>query len=424
MKMKQELKVFGPATLLVLLAFIVAYQFIKPAPPDHVRIASGGAQGAYYAFAQTYAAELAREGITLEVLSTAGSVENIRLLREGKADVALVQGGIPDQARSDGKLHSLGSLYYEPLWLFVRDDRQVADLRLLQGLQVAVGAPGSGTQALAVRLLKDSGIAASNTGLQELGGKDAANGLQQGRLDAAFFVASPESPLVQSLLRHPDIRLVSFRRAEAYARRYHFLTGVTLPRGVADLERDLPSHDIRLLAPTANLVVSAETHPAINGLLLQAMEKVHTEGDWFAGRGEFPQPDLLAYPLAKEAGRFYKSGPPFLQRYLPFWAASLVDRLKVMLLPLVLMLLPFFKLMPPIYNWRMGSRIYRWYDDLEELEGRLAKASPTQRNELVRELDQIEGQVRGIKVPASYGHRLYHLRQHIELVRQRIEQAP
>jgi len=419
--MKQEIKIFGPASVLVLLAFVVAYQFIKPAPPEHVRIASGGAQGAYYAFAQAYARELKKEGITLEVLTTAGSVENIQLLHEGKVDVALVQGGIPDVSATGKKLYSLGSLYYEPLWLFVRREQAVADLRSLHGLHVAAGAKGSGTRALVMRLLSDNGIVAADTDLQALGGADAADRLRQGRLDAAFFVTSPQSPLVQRLLREPDIRLVSFTRAQAYARRYRFLTGVTLPQGVVDLEHDLPSRDASLLAPAANLVVSADSHPAINGLLLQAIERVHAQGDWFAGRGEFPQPDLLAYPLAREAERFYKNGPPFLQRYLPFWAASLVDRLKVMLLPLVLMLLPFFKLMPPIYAWRMGSRIYHWYDDLEVLEERLAGASPAQRTRLLGELGQIEEQVRAIKVPSSFGHRLYHLRQHIELVRRRME---
>ncbi len=419
--MKQMLRIYGPAALLAILAFAVAYQFIKPAPPDHVRIASGGPQGAYYGFAQAYARELAKEGITLEVIQTAGSVENIGLLHQGKVDIALVQGGIPD-ADKGLELYSLGSLYYEPLWLFVRKGVQVADLRDLRGLTVAAGGKGSGTRALVLRLLADNGVGPDDTRLPALASQAAAERLRQGAVDAAFFVTSPRSSLIQSLLKDGRLALVPFRRTEAYARRYRFLTGVTLPEGVVDLKQDIPPHDVRLLAPAANLVVSSENHPAINDLLLQAIARVHRDGDWFAGHGEFPRSDLLAYPLAAEAERFYKSGPPFLQRYLPFWAASLVDRLKVMLLPLVLMLLPLFKAMPPLYQWRMASRIYRWYDDLFEIEQRLdqGREDPVV---LMRTLDRIEKEVRHIDVPLRFGDQLYALREHIELVQRRLEEA-
>ena len=418
--MKHAIKIYGPAALAVLAAFVVAYQFIKPAPPDHVRIASGSTDGAYYAFAQAYARELAKEGVRLEVLSTSGSVENIRLLHAGKVDAALVQGGIPDAGQGE-RLHSLGSLYYEPLWVFVRRDLSLSDLRALQGLRVGIGSEGSGTHALAARLLADNGIGADNAQLQAIAGAEAAERLQKGGLDAAFFVASPRSPLIQSLLRAQGLRLFSFRRAEAYARRYRFLSGVTLPQGVVDLQRNLPPEDVRLLAPAANMVVSGEMHPAIAELLLQAMASVHRDGDWFSGPGEFPQAGLLAYPLADEAARYYKNGPPFLQRYLPFWAASLVDRLKVMLLPLVLMMLPLFKVLPPIYNWRMGARIYRWYDELEALEEAVVATPATERAALAARLDRIEDGVRRVRVPASYGRQLYHLRQHIQLVRSRLQ---
>jgi TRAP transporter TAXI family solute receptor len=417
-ELKQALKLYGPAAVLVLIAFIVAYQFIKPAPPDHVRIASGGPQGAYYHYAQAYARELAKEGITLEVVQTAGSVENIRLLGQGKVDIALVQGGIPDDSPGPA-LYSLGSLYYEPLWWFARRDLALDDLRALRGLRVATGGEGSGTRALVLRLLAENGIDANNATLIATSSGDAAARLRRGELDAAFFVTSPASPLIQELLRAPDVQLLSFRRAEAYARRHRFLTGVPLPEGVADLRDNLPPHDVQLLAPAANLVVSEHVHPAINDLLLQVIERVHRAGDWFAAYGEFPRPDLLAWPLAPEAQRYYEHGPPFLQRYLPFWAASLIDRLKVMLLPLILMLLPLFKAIPPLVDWRMASKIYRWYDDLAQVDDTLVDATPEQREAALAELKRIEGEVRQIEVPLSYARRLYHLRQHIDLVRRR-----
>jgi len=416
--MMHLLKIYAPATLLVLLGFAVAFQFIKPAPPDRVLMASGGEQGAYHAFAKTYAQRLAAEGIELQIVNTAGSVENIALLRSGRVDVAMVQGGIEDDGQGE-ELHSLGSLYFEPLWLFKRTGLEIDRLPQLQGKGVAIGQEGSGTQALVKRLLSDNGLKTDSPKLHRLGGDAAAKALLAGQVDAAFFVSSARSELVSLLLRAPDIELVSFERADAYARRYRFLSSLELPEGVVDLHQNIPPSRVKLLAPAANLVVNADIHPAVIDLLLQAAEQAHAEGDWFEERGQFPQDALLAYPLAKEAKRYYRHGPPFLQRYLPFWAASLIDRLKVMLLPLVLMLLPLLRIMPPIYTWRMRSRVYRWYEQLEQVDLQLVKQD-ADRQALAAELDRIENDVRGVHVPLSFADRLYHLRQHIDLVRQRL----
>ncbi|RMG32404.1 MAG: TAXI family TRAP transporter solute-binding subunit [Gammaproteobacteria bacterium] len=419
---KHFLKVYVPIALVIAAVFAVAYSFIEPAPPDHVRIASGSPHGAYYRYAQAYARELAKEGITLEVVQTAGSVENIRLLRQGKVDVALVQGGV-EAPVSEPALYSLGSLYYEPLWLFLRQGIDIDRLGALQGLRVSVGATGSGTRVLVLRLLRANGLSPDDPGWHSLGSAASLKGLLDGSLEAAFFVGSPQGSAIARLLRSPAVHLFGFSRAAAYARRYRFLNDLVLPRGVVDLAQDLPPVDRRLVAPAANLVVSEDTHPAINDLLLQAATRVHEEGDWFAARGEFPQPRLLAYPLAEEARRYYAHGPPFLQRYLPFWAASLIDRLKVMLLPLILMLLPLFKWLPPIYNWRMASRIYRWYDQLEGIERGLAQGtlSLAQAREALQRIDEA---VRRLEVPASYGRQLYLLRQHIALVRDQLAAGP
>lgn len=416
--MMHVLKIYAPATLLVLLGFVVAFQFIKPAPPDRVLMASGGEQGAYHAFANAYAKRLAAEGIELQIVNTAGSVENIALLRSGQVDVAMVQGGIEDDGRGE-ELHSLGSLYFEPLWLFKRAGLEIDRLPQLRGRDVAIGLDGSGTQALVKRLLSDNGLETDSPQLHRLGGDAAAKALLAGQVDAAFFVSSARSELVSLLLRAPDIELVSFERADAYARRYRFLSSLELPEGVVDLHQNIPPRPVKLLAPAANLVVNADIHPAVIDLLLQAAEQAHAEGDWFEQRGQFPQDALLAYPLAQEAKRYYRHGPPFLQRYLPFWAASLIDRLKVMLLPLVLMLLPLLRIMPPIYTWRMRSRVYRWYEQLEQVDLRLVKQD-TDRQALAAELDRIENDVRAVHVPLSFADRLYHLRQHIDLVRQRL----
>jgi TRAP-type uncharacterized transport system substrate-binding protein len=377
-------------------------------------MATGGVEGAYHGFARRYAEFLAREGITLELRPTAGSVENLGLLRGGEVSLALVQGGIEDGLGEPGLL-SLGSLYYEPLWLFHRRDRGLNQLSGLTGLRVAVGRQGSGTRALVTRLLRDNGVTDAGSWM-DVGGQDGADALLAGRIDAAFFVMSPQSDLIGELLRHPDLAPMDFVRAEAYTRRYRFLNSLNLPEGVVDLAANIPESSVRLLAPTANLVVHPDLHPAIIDLMLQAASEVHRGGGWFEGQDEFPMPGLLAFPLSKEADRYYKHGPPFLQRFLPFWAASLVDRLKVMLLPLLVLMLPLLKVMPPIYTWRMRARVYRWYDELERAEQRLAFGD--RDLDWVRgELDRIEAEVQRVKVPLSFTDQLYHLRQHIDLVR-------
>lgn len=413
---RHQIKIYGPAALLVGAAFLLAYQFIKPAPPDHVVMATGGVEGAYHAYAKRYAAFLAREGITLELRPTAGSVENIQLLRSGEVGLALVQGGV-DDAATEPRLQSLGSVYYEPLWVFHRTDFELHQLRQLAGRRIAVGPAGSGTRALVERLLADNGIVDAGN-WRDAGGQAAVDALLTGEVDAAFFVISAHSALVNRLLREPQIALADLERTEAYTRRYRFLNGLELPQGVVDLAADIPHKPVRLLASTANLVAHPDLHPAVIDLMLQAASAIHRDGGWFEGQDQFPMPGLLAYPLSKEADRYYKNGPPFLQRYLPFWAASLVDRLKVMLLPLLVLMLPLIKVMPPIYTWRMRARVYRWYDELERAEQGL-QAGEHDATWLKRELDRIEAEVQRVKVPLSFTDQLYQLRQHIDLVRRR-----
>ena len=412
--LKHQLSIYGPAALLVVAAFVLAFQFIKPAPPDHVVIASGGVDGAYYAFAKRYAEYLAREGITLEVRATNGSVENLALLGSGEVSLALVQGGV-DSGVSAPALTSLGSVYYEPLWLFHRRDLEMKRLSDLAGARLAVGPQGSGTRALASRLLADNGIV-EQAAWADLGGEGAVEALLAGDVDAAFFVISANSGAVRRLLTDPRITLADFTRSEAYGRRYRFLRHLELPEGVVDLAANIPDRTVHLLATSANLVSHPDLHPAVVDLMLLAATEVHKEGGLFEAQGEFPMPGLLAFPLNKEAERFYENGPPFLQRFLPFWAASLVDRLKVMLLPLLVLMFPLIKVMPPIYTWRMRARVYRWYDELEIAEQRLG-GGEIDDQAYFQELDRIEAEVRLVKVPLSFTDQLFNLRQHIELLR-------
>ena len=404
--------------LFTLLAFLVAYQFVDPAPSKRLAIATGAPEGAYAGFAQRYRDYMQQEGIELVLRHTRGSLENLALLSAGEVEVAFVQGGTEQAATAP--LLALGSVYYEPAWLFYRSDRLSNRLTDLAGARVAIGASGSGTLALARTLLQDNRLVAENLQPVELGGSEAARALQKGELDAAFFVSGAESSVIQALIRDPGIRLMSFRRATAYTRLYPYLSEVLLPEGIIDLQANIPQQDMRLLAPTATLVVHPDLHPALQDLLLQAAREVHGGGGLFEGEGAFPSSRHNVFPLSPEAKRYYKSGPPFLQRYLPFWAATLVDRLKVMLLPLVVILLPLIKVMPPIYAWRMRSRIYRWYSDLEAVERRLDSKKPDRAGARA-ELERIEQEASKVHVPLPFAAQAYDLRMHVAVVQRHLD---
>ncbi len=422
----EYIKVYGPAFLLAVVGFVVAYQFVDPAPPTHIVIGTGAPDGAYYQFGRRYREILAREGVDLTVRATAGSAENYSLLEATppEVDVAFAQTGTEGLAIS-GELVSLGSLYREPLWVFHRSGVSLGRLSDLHGKRVGVGEEGSGTHAIAMRLLADNGLTDETTKFLPLGGNSAADALMGNRVDAVLMVASPESSSVETLLHAEGVNLMSFERAEGYARIYQYLSIVTLPEGAIDLEANIPPADVTLLAPMANLVVREDFHPALIDLLLLAAAEVHGDGGLFAERGVFPSPKHVGFPLSSEAERHFEFGPPFLLRYLPFWAATLVDRLKVLLLPLVALLFPLMRVMPPMYRWRVRSKIYRWYGELEDVSrvAQQGEAREKVRQQLA-ELDRIEEEVAKVSVPLSYRDELYDLRVHIDLVRKNLRDQP
>ncbi len=385
-------------------------------------IATGQQDGAYYLFAQRYRELLAAEGIELKIRQTAGSIENIRLLEDESSDVnlAFVQGGVGAQAASD-RIVSLASLYFEPLWVFYRGDQVINRLTGFAQKRLSVGAEGSGTRAVALTLLGDNQFDLTSGDLLSLGNRAAAESLLAGSIDAAFFVASPRSSLIQTLLREEDIHLVSFARATAYTHRHHDLSRITLPEGVIDLQANIPPQDTALLAASANLVATEDFHPALLSLLLQIATRVHGGGNLFEKPGEFPNARNLDFPLDDDAARYFKHGPPFLQRYLSFWTANLIDRLKVMLVPLVTLLIPVSKIMPPAYRWRVRKKIYRWYRELQALDiDRPERESDEKLQDLRARLEAIEEEVRKVHVPLSYVDELYNLRLHIGLVRSKL----
>ena len=419
---------WGPFLVLGVALLAGAYWLLDPTPPHRVVLATGPERSAYAEFGKRYAAELRRYGITVELKATPGSRDNLRLLRDPKerVDLAFVQGGsservrTPEEEAQEPPLVSLGSLFYEPVWVFYRDDRKIRSLVDLRSLRVNAGGRGSGTPGIVARLLAANQMERDDIRRSNLEDTEAVVDLLAGKLDAIVLVSAPESPFVQMLLATPGVRLLEFDNAEAYARRYRYLTPVVLPRGVVDLARNVPDHDLPLVATTSSLVAREDTHPAIVQLFVQAASRIHGAPGWIARAGEFPSAAHTEFPLAKDAERFYRAGPPLLQRYLPFWLANLVDRMWVALFSIVAVLIPLSRLLPPLYQFRVRSRIFRWYRNLRLIESELGEQERS-HSELLASLDKLEGRVATIKVPLSYTDELYRLRQHIRLVRERLE---
>jgi len=425
----------GPFILLTVVLLWLAYLVLDPTPPRTVVMATGSEQGAYAEFGKRYVAELARFGIKVELRSTAGAAENRRLLRDSNSgvDIAFMQSGAgdaifaTDEDKSGRPLVSLGNLFLEPVWLFYRTEaaqRTVKDGTLDRLPQVVpmtlnIGERGSGAANLLDKLLNANKIDPAQMNLQRLAPTPAVIALLGGELDALVFVSSPESAFVRMLVQTPGIQLLEFPQAEAYARRFEFLTSVTMPRGTVDLQ-DVPPADVRLVAATASMVTTEGFHPALIQLFVQAARRIHGESSWFGPKGEFPNGAAGEFPLAKEAERFYREGPPFLQRYLPFWLANLIERMWVVLASIIVILIPLSRIVPPLYEFRIRSRVFRWYRQLREIEDASAQSNVNAR-ELLPRLDDLEHRVEKISVPLSYTEELYALRSHIDLVRKRLQ---
>ena len=420
--LKDLLYTVGLPACAVVIAFWFAAKFVKPAPPHGFVMTTGADGGAYHLFAQRYRAILAREKITVTLKPSAGSMEKLQRLQDAKTDVdvGLVQAGVIVGDAPAG-LRSLGSVYYEPLWVFYRGKEDIDKLSQLAGKRVAIGAEGSGTRALSLQLLKASGVDASSNELLPFGGNEAVTALIEEAVDVALLVASPDAPTVQALAKAKDIKLASLVQAEAFTRRFPYLTAMQLPRGAIDLAADLPSRDVTLLATTANLIVREDFHPDLGFLLLQAATEVHGRAGMLQKAGEFPAARESEIFLADEAQRYYKSGTPLLQRYLPFWVAILIERMAVLLLPLVAVLLPLFKILPALIQWRNKSRLFKWYGELKFLEAQAAlNPDPAMLDGYLDRLDEIEEGVNNTRVGASYADYVYNLRLHVDLVRNRL----
>jgi hypothetical protein len=417
----------GPFVLLVAVAFWFAYRFVRPAPPDTIVITSGPAASVFQVTSERYRKILAREGVTLQILPSQGSLENIKRLSDPnfRVDIGFVQGGLSDLG-DPSDLMSLGSVFYEPVLVFYRSPRPLSRLSELHGMRIAIGREGSGTRVLAETLLKANGIEAKGpTKLLGLDGKAAEEALLARQADAVFLMGdSATSASMRDLIHAPGIRLFDFVQGDGYVRRFRYLTKLELPPGALDLGKNTPAMPLTIIAPTVELIARSDLHPALSDMLIEAAREVHGRATLLQRAGEFPAPLEHEYRLSDDAQRYYKSGKSFAYKHLPFWLASLVDRALIMLVPIVVLLIPGLKIVPWLYRWRISGRIYRRYGELMALEREaFAQTTQEQRAELLKRLDEIEERVITVKLPGSFADQLYVLRQHIGFVRNQINQT-
>lgn len=412
--------------LIILGIFWVSFHFVRPMPPRTLTMTTGMGGGSYAALGERYRQVLARNGIQLQLLPSSGSVENLTRLRDESTpvDVGFVQGGI-GKAETASKLVSLGSVFYSPLWVFYRSDAILDDLSQLRGKRISIGPEGSGVRKFSVDLLKAADVSDPATELHEFSMADAGKAIRESRLDAVMAFGSADSSIVQELINAPDIKLMSFTQAEAYTRLFPNLSHVVLPKGVLNPSRRFPPADINLLAPTTNLIVRSNLHPALVYLLLEAAVEIHGGAGWVHRAGEFPALKTQDFPVSERAERYYKSGGSVLYDYLPFWAATFVDRMILLLIPLGVVLIPLIGIMPWIYTWRNRSKYYPWYRELKELEGELqADPRPEQFDAYRQRLDRIEDAVSRIRVAVAFYDEIFLLQEHISAVRQKLVCPP
>jgi hypothetical protein len=413
----------GLVLLVSVVAIWVAFHFVRPAPPDTITMASGPEGTTLWSYAEQYRKILARNGVTLKILPSEGSLDNLKHLSDPNSDVdvGFIQGGLSNLVDT-GNLVSLGSMFYEPLAVFYRG-APLERLSELKGRRIAIGPEGSGARILALTLLKANGIEPKGTTkLLDLEGKDAAQALLERKVDAAFLMGDSATPAsMRELLHARGVRLFDFVQGEAYVRRFRYLSKLELPPGSLDLGNNVPLKPLILVAPTVELIAQRELHPALSDLLIEAAREVHGHATLIQRAGEFPAPLEHEYPIGDDAARYYKSGKGFAYRYLPFWLGSLVDRIALVVLPLLVVLIPSLRLVPTLYGWRIKRRIYRRYGELMALErAALSQPTPEQRTELLKHLDEIEKTVIAIKMPGAFADQVYVLREHINFVREQL----
>ena len=413
----------GPILLIAVITIWAAFHFMRAAPPRTITLSSGPAGSFFETMAQRYVKILARSGVTLKVIPSAGSIENLDRLMDRKShvDIALVQSGLAQGSQTE-ELTSLGGMFYQPVTIFYRGQKPLARLSQFSSQRIAIGPEGSGTRYLALTLLKANEIEPNgSTQLLDLEGDAARTALLRRQVDVIFLTGDSASPnTIREMLHTEGVQLFDFPQADAYVRRFPYLNKLEVPAGAFDLGENLPPTEINLLAPTVEMVAHSDLHPAIVDLLIEAAFEVHGRATVLQSAGQFPNPTMHTFPLHAEAERYYKSGDKsFTYRFLPFWLASLVNRIAVVLVPIFVVVIPSLRYLPQLYRLRVDSRIHKRYGELMAVEREaLGPLSEERRAMLLKRVRDIERSVISRKMPPSHAEQMYLLRQHIGFVRE------
>jgi TRAP transporter TAXI family solute receptor len=419
---RRLLLVIGAIVLLAALGWALA-TVLEPAIQRTIVITTGADKGIYRGFADRYGPLLKRDGIKLDIRSSSGSVQNYERLTDPDSDyeVGFIQSGTTSPKETD-RLQTIAAVSYEPIWVFYRGDATVDRLAQLRGKRVATGVPGSGLLNVSQILLGYSGITGSNTTLLEMDAAKAYQGLEDGSLDAAFFIGRPDAEMQRTLL-NSNLKLMSFAQADALMQKFPSLSKIVFPRGSTSIVNDLPQADVTLLAATALLVSKDTLHPALVYLLLEAAKTVHGGEDYFTPIGTFPNLNTEEFPVSEESTRYFKSGRPFLQRYLPFWLASFIERRLLILLPFMAVLIGLLQALPRMAEARIKNRLVVWYREIKALEDEIWKnrqPTPDQIAQWRDEIENIDAHASRIRIPQRYLQDVYALKQAIKIVRDRI----
>jgi TRAP transporter TAXI family solute receptor len=389
-------------------------------PPSKIVLATGQPGGVYDTFGHEYQKRLGAQGLKVELVNTAGSVDNFRRIIEGKVDIAFAQSGTYQTVNDpQHKVSGLAAIYYEPLWIFTKRDIRMEDKMAYRPESVAVGPKGSGTEAIAKAIIAEQGYDITAPAIVNLSSADARRQLIEGKLDVAFFVTSYRDGGILELLREKNLRLTSFRREVAYTRKFRGLTPVKVPEGLLDLKDNIPSENITLLSPSALLVARDTINPRLVELVLKVAQAVHGPGDLLDPPLKFPTLEGVDVPINEAAETYLTSGESFLSRNLPYRALRWVLLLKLLLLPLLAVWLPLLRVAPLIASWRKGRWLKRYYARLRDVEGRLATAQrPNELREGINELEALRGEVQGLsrKLPLQQQQDIYHWRLHVQLI--------
>jgi uncharacterized protein len=406
-----------PILLLVIASFYFTSKFIEPSSKKEITIATGSIDGEYYKTALLYKDILEKQKVKVNIITSNGSIENIQLLKDKKVDIAFVQNGI-DELKNQHSLKAIASVNYEPLWIFYKNENYTMDYVIqLISKKISVGKEGSGTKDLALKILNDNGIDDQNSQILSHSTQEAKELLLKGEIDAMFVVTSANSKIVKELLDNPNINLFSFKRAKAYSRKYSFLESIPLYEGTIDLYKNLPSQDVNLLSTTANLIVRDDFSDELTRLVLKEIKNIHNKKGLFEAQNQFPNIDNLTIEINEDASRYFTYGDTWLEKIFPYWIASNIDRLKILLIPLITLMIPLSKGFFPLYRWSIRSKIYKWYEEIQKIDLEVEDVKNENLGKYLEKITALKKEIKAeTKVPLSYMGEYYDLIMHLELI--------